>query len=191
MKSCVSGKGLLCVFAMALAWNCTDGKSAVGQEPPAGEAQKYPLKIASQPLGDALQEFSRQSGIQVIYFSRLTDGLRAPALEGMYTLREALRALLLYSNLTFRSINANTIHIEQATHASAENPQGAAAPPARARNHGNATSSPVTEELVIRGTAEGLVATRTETPLRDIPQTISIISREQMRQQNDTDLAEA
>jgi outer-membrane receptor for ferric coprogen and ferric-rhodotorulic acid len=192
MKSCVSGKGLLCVFAMALAWNCTDGKSAQGQEPPAGEAQKYPLKIASQPLGDALQEFSRQSGIQVIYFSRLTDGLRAPALEGMYTLREALRALLLYSNLTFKSINANTIHIEQATHASAENPQGAAAPPpARARDTGNATSSSVTEELVIRGTAEGLVATRTETPLRDIPQTISIISREQIRQQNDTDLAEA
>jgi outer membrane receptor for ferric coprogen and ferric-rhodotorulic acid len=35
-----------------------------------------------------------------------------------------------------------------------------------------------------------LVATRTETPLREIPQTISLISQEQMRQQNDTDLAD-
>ena len=43
---------------------------------------------------------------------------------------------------------------------------------------------------MVNSTAEGLVATRTETPLREIPQTISLVSQEQIRQQNDTDLAD-
>lgn len=197
MKSLASRKGALCAIAMALAWTCADGKAAESKESPAGEPQKYQLKIAGQPLGDALQEFSRQSGIQVIFFSRLTDGLRAPALEGKYTLEEALHSLLVYSKLTYRSINANTVQIEPPARASTENTAGAAAPTAPKsitnQNDGRlkTTSNPNTDEVVVTGTAEGLVATRAETPLREIPQTISIISREQIRQQNDTDLADA
>jgi outer membrane receptor for ferric coprogen and ferric-rhodotorulic acid len=45
--------------------------------------------------------------------------------------------------------------------------------------------------VVVSGTAEGLVATRVETPLREIPQTLSVIPPELLAQQNDTDLAEA
>jgi outer-membrane receptor for ferric coprogen and ferric-rhodotorulic acid len=198
MKSPRSGRGLVCVFAMALLWTWTQGKAAENKEPPANEPQKYPLKIASQPLSDALQEFSRLSGIQVIFFSRLTEGLRAPALDGKYTVSEALHALLAYSKLTFRSINANTVQIESPAHAPAENTEGAATPPAsKPIKHAGSRSSLETattsdiDEITVMGTAEGLVATRIETPLIDIPQTISIISREQIRQQNDADLADA
>src|ERR1700722_20375410 len=130
MKSPWSGRGLVCVFAVALLWTWAQGKAAENKEPPANEPQKYALNIASQPLSDALQEFSRLSGIQVIFFSRLTEGLRAPALDGKYTLAEALHALLAYSKLTFRSINANTVQIEAPAHAPAENTEGAATPPA-------------------------------------------------------------
>jgi outer-membrane receptor for ferric coprogen and ferric-rhodotorulic acid len=198
MKSPRSGRGLVCVCAMALLWTWTQGKAAENKEPPANEPQKYPLKIAGQPLSDALQEFSRLSGIQVIFFSRLTEGLRAPALDGKYTLSEALHALLANSKLTFRSINANTVQIEAPAHAPAENTEGAATPPAsKSTRHGGSRSSletaatPDIDEITVMGTAEGLVATRIETPLIDIPQTISIISREQIRQQNDADLADA
>ncbi|HEY0746412.1 MAG TPA: STN domain-containing protein [Steroidobacteraceae bacterium] len=120
---------------MVLAWTCADGKAAESKEPSAGEPQRYLLKIAGQPLSDALQEFSRQSGIQVIFFSRLTDGLRAPALEGKYTLVEALRSLLVYSKLTFRLINTNTVQIEPTAHAPAADAEGAAAPPAFQIHH--------------------------------------------------------
>jgi len=72
---------------------------------------KYHLKIASQPLDEALQEFARQSGIQIIYFSRLTQGLQAPGLYGEYTLSAAMSALLAESKLTFRVINPKTVEI--------------------------------------------------------------------------------
>jgi iron complex outermembrane recepter protein len=75
------------------------------------EPAAYTLHIASQPLDSALQEFARQTGIQIIFFSSLTDGRRAPALDGTYSLDAAMTALLAESKLTFRRVNAKTIEI--------------------------------------------------------------------------------
>ena len=77
------------------------------------EPVAYKLHIASQPLDSALQEFARQSGIQIIFFSYLTDGQRAPALDGTYTVDVAMNALLTDSMLTFRWVNAKTIEIRR------------------------------------------------------------------------------
>src|SRR5579859_706550 len=81
---------------------------AMGAEP-----ATYELHIASQPLDNALQEFARQSGIQVLFFSYLTDGRRARALDGTYTVEAAMNALLADAMLTFRWVNARTIEITQ------------------------------------------------------------------------------
>src|ERR1700689_5088320 len=73
------------------------------------EAEAYTLYIASQPLDSALQEFARQTGVEIIVFSYLTDGQRAPALDGRYTVDEALKRLLGDSMLTFHRVNAKTM----------------------------------------------------------------------------------
>jgi hypothetical protein len=77
----------------------------------AAEPVVYTLHIASQPLDSALQEFARQTGVQILFFSHLTDGQRAPALDGSYSVDAAMRALLADSELTFRRVNAKTIEI--------------------------------------------------------------------------------
>jgi hypothetical protein len=46
------------------------------------EPAQYSRKIASQPLDGALQELARQSGIQSVFFSRLTEGFQSPGLHG-------------------------------------------------------------------------------------------------------------
>ncbi len=58
-----------------------------------------------------MQEFARQTHIQIIFFSRLTEGLEAPGLDGQYTIANALGVLLEGSKLTFRVINPKTIEI--------------------------------------------------------------------------------
>lgn len=73
------------------------------------------LRIESQPLGSALQEFAKQSGIQVIFFSKITDGFQAPAVQGHYTVDAAIKRLLDDSKLTYRLVNANTIEIQAAS----------------------------------------------------------------------------
>lgn len=69
------------------------------------------LRIVAQPLDEALQEFSRQSGVQVVFFSNVAEGIRSPGANGTYTVDEALRALLAGSGLAFRIINSRTVEI--------------------------------------------------------------------------------
>jgi len=163
-------RGVICAFVVTL-----------GEPAPADEPAVYQLKIEAQPLEDALQAFARQTGIQIVFVSLITNGLRASPVGGQYSLTAGLDALLAGSGLTYRVLNPLTIAISRG------NPQ-------TARQPLSAQSSPgpmQMEEVVVRGTAEQLVATRTQTPLRQIPQTVSIISHEQIEQQNDTDLTDA
>jgi outer-membrane receptor for ferric coprogen and ferric-rhodotorulic acid len=186
------------LWSFLIAAGCVPGLIGAA---PSTEPAKYDFKIDSQPLGTALQALARQSGVQIIFFSQLTEGLRAPPLEGQFTLNAALELLLAHSRLTFRVINPKTIGIRalgadssQSQHDAPAAKDGKARAPADLRQSPGektaAQNSAALDEIVVNSTAEGLVATRTETPLREIPQTISLISQEQIRQQNDTDLAD-
>ena len=73
---------------------------------------KYNLKIDRQSLSTALQEFATQSGIQIIFFAKVTDGHEAPSLEGRYTAADAVARLLDHSDLTFQQLNPKTIEVE-------------------------------------------------------------------------------
>jgi TonB-dependent receptor-like protein len=158
------GKGWLCSLAVVAAGRV----SWSAEQPP---TVSYELRIASQPLGSALQELAAQSGLQIVFFSSITDGLTAQALEGRYAVPDALRALLAHTPLVFRQVDGDTVQIVRLE----PKPRASAAPLAA---------------IVVTGTAQGLVATRTETPLREIPQTLTIVSHEQIRQQNDIDVSD-
>ena len=92
----------------------------------ANAVARYEIEIQPQPLGTALQELAKQSGIQIIFFSKLTDGHEAPALSGKYTPETALNALLQGTGLTFHQIDSKTIQVEPKTSL----PRAANPPPA-------------------------------------------------------------
>jgi iron complex outermembrane receptor protein len=91
-------------IALALA---TPMVANAGDVPDVGHA----MKIPPQPLGTALQELAKQSGIQIIFFSELTEGHDAPALNGHFTPESALRILLRGTDLTFLQLNEKTIQV--------------------------------------------------------------------------------
>jgi len=76
---CTVGAAVATILAMPLVANAADPPAAV-----------YRVKIAAQPLDTALQEFASQSGIQIIFFSKLTEGHEAPALSGTFSSEAAL-----------------------------------------------------------------------------------------------------
>ena len=187
---------LMCICIIAVAWM----PRLAGA--PSSESAKYNFRIDAQPLGAALQEFAKQSGVQIIFFSQVTEGIQSPAVNGPYTITGALQVLLSGSRLTFRVINPKTIEIRPST--PKDSPDELKGRADRAGNPKMLTGSPngksqertfnvpgAMQEVVVNGMAEGLVATRTETPLREIPQTVSIISQEQMRQENFVDVSDA
>jgi iron complex outermembrane receptor protein len=101
-------RGTLRLSIIALAIACFSGLPSLvyGADP-----AQYDLDIDPQPLSRALQEFAKQSGIQIIFFSKVTNGHDAPALKGKFTAAAALTRLLKNTELTFREINPKTIEI--------------------------------------------------------------------------------
>jgi outer-membrane receptor for ferric coprogen and ferric-rhodotorulic acid len=163
---------LLCTLCVSLACAAPDA-------PP-----RYALSIrATLPLDEALQELARQTDIQVVFFSKITAGRSAPELSGEYTLAAAMTRLLEGSGLTFRQVNAHTVEVRQA-------PPHSGRLPRKAQPAHQPASDNQLQEVTVIATAEQLVATRVPTPLAEIPQSISVISSEQIREQNLVDLGD-
>lgn len=77
----------------------------------------HELSIASQPLSSALRALAEQTGIQVVFFTEVTEGRQAPALTGRYSLQDAIGRLLEGSGLDYRFLDDEgsiTIHAPQA-----------------------------------------------------------------------------
>jgi len=148
------------------------------------EPAHYELKITSRSLEEALQEFARQSGVQIVFFSSLTDGLRAPELVGEFTTTSAMERLLEGSGLGFRVVNPQTVELR-----SADAPAPALIAVNTRTREPRAVDGKLDEVLVL-GTAEQLVATRVPTALQEIPQSISVVSHQLIEQQNAVNLAD-
>lgn len=95
------------LLALGLASSVPVSLAATGSQPVAPVA----LSIAAQPLEIALQNFAKQSGLQVIFATELTRDLVAPAVQGSYTPEAALQLLLRDSRLQFEFVNERTVRI--------------------------------------------------------------------------------
>jgi outer-membrane receptor for ferric coprogen and ferric-rhodotorulic acid len=166
-------------------------QNPVGARPqdPAGDPLKTcDLNLDSQPLDRALAELIRQCDVQLLYPSEIAKGVSAPALKGQYALDTVLHRLLSGTGLTYIRYGADSIEIVRAAAKDSHGPESTSGTTEGVPREFTDRKTP---EVVITTTAEGLVATRAETPLSEIPQTISIVTAEQMLQQNNASLADA
>lgn len=67
--------------------------------------------IPAQPVASALTAFSRQTGLQIVYMSRVADRVRSSAVPAGMSSEDALRRLLQETGLGFEFINARTVTI--------------------------------------------------------------------------------
>lgn len=61
---------------------------------PQTQVRAVTLGIRAQPIGSALNEFARQSGVQVLFCSDASDGVSVPDLAGTFAPDVALTKLL-------------------------------------------------------------------------------------------------
>jgi catecholate siderophore receptor len=121
------------------------------------------FNIPAQPLTDALSQFSRQAALHVEVDVAAAAGARSQPLVGTHTPAEALRRLLAGTGLTVRFPNAGTALVSGG--------MGEGGPVAL---------TPVT---VVAASARGYAArrttsaTRTDTPLRDTPQSVTVVTQ--------------
>jgi len=121
------------------------------------------FNIPAQPLTDALRAFSRQAAVRVQVDIPAAAEARSPALHGTYTAPQALRLLLAGTGLDAQFADGETALV------------------ARGASGGAYTLTPLT---VVAARSAGYAtrrttsATRTDTPLRDAPQAVSVVSAE-------------
>jgi catecholate siderophore receptor len=122
------------------------------------------FNIPAQPLADALSQFSRQAAVRVELDAAGAAGARSQAVSGTYTPAEALRRLLDGSGLSARFPDEGTVRVARGVAA------GEAA----------YTLTPLTVVASSSrgyGTGRTTSATRTDTPLRDAPQSVSVVTQ--------------
>src|SRR6266850_4542355 len=73
------------------------GGAIAHQSIAASDAKRVTLHIPPQPVGDALSEFGRQTGLTVMIQSAVGRGVISPKLEGEYTPSSALDQLLAHT----------------------------------------------------------------------------------------------
>jgi iron complex outermembrane receptor protein len=160
--------------------------------------------IAPQPLTGALNEFAAKTGLQVSYPADLAAGLSSPGLSGTRTPMQALEALLAGTGLGFRFANSETVTLERNAPippTPLAQPQSQATP-APARESGPETSAakngqkPVkVPEIIVKDVREkdddtksyvaeeASTATRTDTPIIQVPQAVEVVTRKVMDDQ--------
>ncbi|HWB40922.1 MAG TPA: TonB-dependent siderophore receptor [Gemmatimonadales bacterium] len=116
------------------------------------------FRIPPQPLPAALREFSRQSGLRVRADTEVPP-VHSPGVAGRLTPVEALRRLVTGTGLLARVVDGETVAVQaERSDAYVLAPVEVVAP--------RATAAAVTSS-----------ATKTPTPLRDVPQAVTVISR--------------
>lgn len=159
--------------------------AALAVAPPAAHAQArtqaagaVKVNIPAQPLAQALLQLGRQTNLQIYYLPEAVQNRRAPAINGTLTPQQALDRLLAGTGLAAR-INGNTAVVQQPGSDTATLPAVSV--------YGDARGEAV-EGLVARRSRTG---TKTDTALNEIPQTINVVTSQQVEMTGATDINQA
>ncbi len=184
--SSLRSSALLCVGLAAL---LAGGPLALSGEAAAQAQAASPRQFTIPPgsLGAGLVQFGRQAGLQISYVPSVTANLRTPGVTGVMTSQQALAQMLGGTGLSYRFQASRTVVIERIGTVAA-GPAGALALDT-IEVQGDAQSP--------YGPGEGYIATRsvtaskTDTPLIEVPQTVNTVTRDQITAQGAQNVTDA
>jgi catecholate siderophore receptor len=157
--------GPVCESSLALAYgNKTRGHSLEAitwHEPAQPQTPASRFDIQAGPLDIVLNTFQKVTGLQVLVPLEAIRGIVSPGVSGLFTAEQALKQILAGTGVTYRFTQQDTVTLE--------------------------VSGP-TESVVVTGPVAQLSSPKYSEPLRDIPQTITVISKEVIEEQGATTL---
>lgn len=175
------GASLLLALAMAGAALPAGTVLAAGA---GSETQAQRFDIPAQTLSTALVEFTETTGIQLFFDAAMARDRHSPGVSGRMSREQALAHLLAGSGLTYRFTDADTVTLEPAATGAALNLDTTVVQSAADSER---ALGPVQGYVATRS----LSATKTDTALREIPQSISVVTRDDMNDRGVQTVAEA
>ncbi|ERO62212.1 TonB-dependent receptor [Pseudomonas piscis] len=147
-----------------------------------GSAQHSTLfnfAIAAKPLPQALSDFTRVTGISVVYTSETPYGLKAPALNGQFSAEQAVQRLLGNSGFSYRRSDAHTLVLEPLPQGAALN-LGATSVTAVGADDSTSYQPPATTSVA-----------RSQALNQEIPQIINVVPAQVLKDQTPRNLDDA
>lgn len=140
----------------------------------------FNFALAAKPLPQALSDFTRVTGISVVYTDEAPYAIKAPAITGQMSAAQAMQRLLGNSGFTFRQIDARTLALEPLPTDGALN-LGATTINGAALASDTTSYQPPPTSSVMR--SHGL--------LLETPQTVNVVPAQVMRDQQPRNLDDA
>ncbi len=168
------GVSVLAVSALTLLPQQVAHAAQVGEQ----HSTQFSFSIAAKPLPQALSDFSRVTGISVVYTDEAPYGLTAPAINGQMSAEQAMQQLLSQSGLTFRQTDARTLALEPV-------------PTTGALNLGATTITSTLDQSTSYQPPSTTSIARSSATLQEIPQTINVVAAQVLRDQAPRNLDDA
>lgn len=166
------------------------GLGAIAAAPAcAQDARNY--NIPAGPLADVLNQYARQAGVELAYKADVTGSASSAGLKGSYGIAEGLSRILGGTGVTYRQTGLHAFTLEPAPTADAgavllgpvRVAADAGSPPVSPSSNGS--SDPAASEGTHSYAARAAtVSGKAPQTLRGIPQSISVITRRQLDDQN-------
>lgn len=151
----------------------------------------YDFSLPEQSLADSLRAVGSRAGVNVVFDPASVQDKRAPLLQGSYSVSEALQRLLEGSGLRIRTTEGGSFLIEGVRRISAlgDTPASQSGRPTEETR----SSSEDIDTVVVKGTTidDPILSSRTGDTLRERPQSISIVTRQRLDEQNLNSLGSA
>ncbi|MFT9016699.1 MAG: TonB-dependent siderophore receptor [Acetobacter sp.] len=193
-----SPRVLLCGSSLLMAAACLPAmRQAVAASPVVASSHLASFNIPSQSLGQALVALGEQGGMQIAFDSAAVVGMTSGAVVGRMTAEQALSAVLRGTGIGYRQVGASSVALVRP-------PSGIALRPVRVEGNAERSRKELEDErwaerISVFGLSRraGLVpknssaATKTDTPLLETPESVSVVTRAQLDQQNARTIAEA
>lgn len=171
------------VLGLAIALGST-ALAAPMQAKAAAQAQLYRFEIPAQSLDSALAAFSAVTRVQVLVPGEFTQGLRSPGLSGGYPQDQALARLLQGTGLSAAYIDADSVTLQRQRDAGDSSLQLGA-------TNINSRQLGATTENSGSYTTGALTLGKGEQKLKEIPQSVSVLTRQRLDDQNMNSLQDA
>ncbi|MEN0107927.1 MAG: TonB-dependent siderophore receptor [Pseudomonas sp.] len=128
--------------------------------------------VPAGPLGQALSRFAAQAGVLLSFEPAITAGKQTPGLQGRYSVSEGFARLLQGSGLQLTGSDAGGYQLQPS-------PQGSASLPAASITADSTWDSAIGPDVGFVA-KRSLTATKTDTPLSETPQAVSVVTRDQL-----------
>ena len=138
----------------------------------------FSFAITAKPLPQALSDFSRVTGISVVYTDEAPYGITAPAVIGQLSAEQAMQRLLSNAGFTFRRTDAHTLALEPL-------------PAEGALNLGATTITSLVQQPMSYQPPPTSSVMRSQALLQEIPQTVNVIPAQVIRDQAPRNLDDA